>query len=348
MLKRYVLFNYLSLYLLVFLVVSGVVYIYLLGELLFVFKRKSLWVFASYSLNFLFVSFFYAGSFAGGLALLFLLRKLSQKRLDLLVQSFGISYAKLLSYVFAFSAFVSLLNLFFSYDLYPKAQRRLYQIEREFKKAKEFEGGIVRNLWLVERKEQTLYYNFEFVDTISGQIGGFTLIRVKDHSFLGFVYAQKGYWQGDTIFLPSARVVDLLSGGESLQDYRLKFVELSQIKPVALKPEHMDMKGLLALSLVSKELGINNRQYVLEFARRVFTSLLPFGLILFVAGVFVKRRSFAFGVYALVFYTALHWGLINLIKALLENTGYSPYALFLLYLPALLLPLKGFYYLSKG
>ena len=348
MLKRYILINYLSLYLLVFLATSVIIYTYLLGELLFLFKHKNLWIFIEYSLSFLVSSFFYAGSFTGGLALVLLIRKLSQKRLDLLVKSFGISYYQMLSYVIVFFALVSFLNLFLSYSFYPAVQRKLYQIEREFKKAKELEGGIVRNLWLVENKEGTTYYNFELIDTSSGLVSGFSMIRVEEQTFREVVSAQKGYWEGNTLLLPSARVIDLEYGQERLTDYRINLLELSQIKPLAVKPEHMDMKSLIFLSSIGKELGINQRRYILELAKRLFTSVLPVNTILFVAGVFAYKRVLAYSVYALVFYTALHWGLINTIKSLLENTSYNPYLLLALYLPALLLPLKGLYYLSKG
>ncbi len=349
MLDRYILLNHMRTFLILLVVLVGIIYVYLLGEFFLIFKNKSLEVLLSYTLNFLPTSFFYLSAFVNSLALLLAFRRLFQKRIDLLLQSFGISPLRFSLWVLLFALFLSLLNLFGSYRLYPESQRRLFNIEKEFKKARETEKGIVRNLWLVRQENgETNFYNFELVDLSTGRVHGFYLLRVKEGSIREMATASVGQWNGEKLEFPQAEIKDLVSGEEETRSISINFLEISQIGPLAQKPEHLPMMDVFALSMLGERIGINYRQYAYELVKRILTSFLPLFMILIVGWVYIRWRQFRFGLLALVASFSAHWFFLNTIRSVIENTNLSLYLAFFLYVPMVFLSLKGLYDLGKG
>ncbi|MCX7989640.1 MAG: LptF/LptG family permease [Aquificaceae bacterium] len=349
MLGLYLITNYIKTFLLVLLVLFGIFYLYLLGELFFLFKDKNLSIFLSYTINFLPIAFFYMSAFTAGLALILVFRRLINKKLDLLFQSFGLSPLRLSSYILLFSLFLSLVNLFGSYDLYAKSQKRLYRIEREYKRAKGSESGVVRNLWLKEETgEETRFYSFELVDVSTGRFHGFFLLKVREGSIRELITAEGGKWRENRIEVRGAGIKNLITGETEIKDLEFPYLELGQIKPLAEKPEHLSMKDALMLGLLGEKMGVNNRYYLYEIVRRVFTSTLPFYLSLTLSWLYLRWRRFNLTVLALPSLFFLHWLLLNLMKSLVENTNLELYLIFLLYLPIPLIALKGLYDLAKG
>lgn len=349
MLGRYILVNHLKAFLLISAVLYSILYLYLAGEVLFVFKEKGAEVFLSYTLNFLPVAFFYSSAFVNALAVLFFFRRLFQKKIDLLVQSFGIAPIRLFLWVFIFSGFLSLLSVAGSHRLFPESQKRLFQIEKEHKKAKQVESGIVRNLWLTYQENSWLnFYNFELVDLSTGRVYGFYMLKVKDGSIRYMATGSHGTWYKNRLEIPQASLIDLTTGEEKLERLSLTFFELSQIKPLAEKPEHLSVADLLLLSLTGKDIGINYRQYAYELARRLFTSLLPLSLSIVVSWTYVRWRQLKLGFVALISVFSFHWLLLNLMRSFVENTNLNLSLIFSLYIPIPLLTLKALYDLSKG
>ncbi len=349
MLNRYILFNYLKTFLVIFLAILGILYIYLLSEFFLIFKEKGWHIFLSYTLNLLPVLFFYIGSFVTGLALVISFRRFIQRKIDLLSQSFGISPLRFSSIVLFFSFFLSLLDLFGSYNLYPRSQKNLYRIEKEHKKAKELERGIVRNLWLIEEKNSIrAFYHFDLVDVSSGLLMGFYRLKVVESSISEVITAEKGEWKGEVIELREAHLKDLLKGEESTQKITLNYINLSHIASLAEKPEHLAMKELFLLSFIGKEIGINQRHYLYEIARRLLNSIFTFLLSLVVAWACLRWRRLEWALLSLVAVFFFHWLLLALIRSLMENTGISFSLLLSIYLPIPVLSLKALYDLGKG
>jgi len=263
MLFRYLLVNHIKTFTLLLVVLIGILYAYMIGEVFLVFKNRNPEVVLSYSLNFLPTAFFYSGAFVNALALLVALRRLFQRKIDLLIQSFGISPLRFFSFAQVLTAFT-------------------------------------------------------------------------------------GEWHGEFLNFPEASLKDLSTGEEKLQKLTFEFIDLSQIGPLAEKPEHLSMRELFVLSLLGKGIGINYRQYAYELSKRTLTSFLPLFMSLIVGWVYIRWRSLKLGLFALVVSFSAHWFFINLIRSTIENTNLSLPLILLLYAPIPILSLKGLYDLSKG
>lgn len=349
MLSKYILLNHIKTFLLFLMVLMGILYVYLVGELLLLFRVKSPELLLTYTLNFLPTAFFYAGAFVNALALLVAFRRLFQKKIDLLLQSFGISPLRFFLWVLLFSLFLSFLNLLGSFQLYPESQRKLFSIEKEYKKAKEKESGIVRNLWLTEEEKGGVnFYNFELVDLSTGKVHGFFLLRVREGSIRQMVTASAGKWEGRRLEFSHASLKDLTTGEEKVQEFTTDFLELSQIRPLAEKPEHLSIGDVFILSLLGEKIGINYRQYTYELVKRVFTSLLPLSMSLIVGWVYIRWRQLRLGLFALLLSFSTHWFFINAMRSITENTNLNLFITYLIYAPIPLLTLKALYDLGKG
>lgn len=270
----------------------------------------------SYTFNLLPLVFFYISAFVSGLALLLFFRKLTQKKIDLLTQSFGISPLNLSFSIIIFSLFLSFINIVGSYELYAENQKRLYVIEKEYRKAKELEKGIIRNLWLLEEKNgEKGFYNFELIDLSTGSVYGFYYIKTTEGSIRELIIAQKGFWKGENIELKEAKIKNLFTGDELIKDITIHYVDISQIKPLAERPEHLSMKSLFILSLIGEKIGINQRYYLYEVLRRVLTALLPIFITISVSWVCLRWRRLSFSLLGLIVLFSYHWLSLNLIKS---------------------------------
>lgn len=343
------LLNYTKTFFIILFVLFGLLYFYLIGEVFTVFKQKSIKIFLSYTFNLLPLVFFYISAFVSGLALILFLRRLIQKKMDLLTQSFGISPLSFSFSIIVFSLFLFLVNLIGSYELYAENQKRLYVIEKEYRKAKELEKGIIRNLWLLEEKNgEKGFYNFELIDLSTGSVYGFYYIKTTEGSIRELIIAQKGFWKGENIELKEAKIKNLFTGDELIKDITIHYVDISQIKPLAERPEHLSMKSLFILSLIGEKIGINQRYYLYEILRRVLTALLPIFITISVSWVCLRWRRLSFSLLGLIVLFSYHWLSLNIIKSFMENTNISLTLLSLIYAPLPTLSLKGLYDLGKG
>ena len=343
------LLNYTKTFFIILFVLFGLLYFYLIGEVFTVFKQKSIKIFLSYTFNLLPLVFFYISAFVSGLALILFLRRLIQKKMDLLTQSFGISPLSFSFSIIVFSLFLFLVNLIGSYELYAENQKRLYVIEKEYRKAKELEKGIIRGLWLLEEKNgEKGFYNFELIDLSTGNVYGFYYLKVAEGSIKELIVAQRGLWRGENIELKEAKIKNLFTGDELIKDITIHYVDISQIKPLAERPEHLSMKSLFILSLIGEKIGINQRYYLYEILRRVLTALLPIFITISVSWVCLRWRRLSFSLLGLIVLFSYHWLSLNIIKSFMENTNISLTLLSLIYAPLPTLSLKGLYDLGKG
>ncbi|MCX8076364.1 MAG: LptF/LptG family permease [Aquificaceae bacterium] len=349
MLHRYILLNYIKVFVLTLTVLFGILYAYTVSEVLFIFKKQTTEVFVNYTLNFLSTAFFYTSAFISGISLLTVYRSLTRKKIDLLTQSFGISPLKFSFSILLFSFFISLLNLLGSYEFFSNSHKELYKIEREYRKAKEIESGVVRNLWLKEETSgEVRFYNFGIVETSSGNIYKFYLLKVKAGSISEVITAESGLWQGSSIRLSEAKISNLFTGEESIKELTIEYLPITQIKPLSEKPEHLSLRHVLTLSIVGERAGINQRLYIYETLKRVFTAFLPLFTGIILSWVYIRWRQFNLSAFALLSVFASHWLFLNLIRSLLENTDINLLLASLIYTPIPALALRGLYDLGKG
>lgn len=349
MFQRYVFIHYIKSLFLVFAGTFGLIYAYLLGDYLILFKEKDWNVLISYIIYSLPIFYFYLSAFILGFSAVFTLRRFVNKNIDMITLSFGVSPIGFSKSMLLFSILVLFFNLIISYRLYPESQAKLFRIEREYKKAKELEKGIVRNVWLREEADRELrFYNFQVVDVVKGNIYNFQLIRIREGSIVEIINGEKGLWKDSRIELPYARVINLLTGEDTRRFIILDYIDIKNVKPLAQSPEHLPADSLIMLSLLGERTGINSRHFIYELLKRVLTSLLPFLLLVCVCWSYLRWRKAKPALAVLTIVFSAHWLLMNILRSAAENTEASMLLLSFLYTPLPAFMLKALYDLAKG
>lgn len=349
MLGKYVLSLYAKLFLVVNGVLLGIVSSYALMELLFLFKEKGGGVALSYLANLLPIAFFYLLPLSCVIALMILLNHVFSKKIDLIVQSFGISPLRFLSSVVLFLIFISLINLFLSFGVYAEKNRNLYKIEKEFKKRQEIEDLILKDAWFFkEDNSKRIYINFKFVSIKDGSVAGIFYVEMENNKIVQVVQGEKGVWMGDTVFLPLANIWNFKEESKILQQFSIKLFDIKNAKPLGEKVEHLSLRQLLMLYSIGKSVGLNYNLYMSEVIRRLISSLSSVPISITVLSYTIKRRNIFVGFLSFLPAFSLYWVSFILVRKLPESTTVSPlYGLFP-FVVLIALSLRGIYYLSKG
>lgn len=349
MLGKYTLLLYIKLFIVVNAILLGIVSSYALAQLLFLFKEKSANIAISYLLNLLPISFFYLLPFSSVIAMMILLKHIFSKKLDLIVQSFGVSPLRFFLNIILFLVFVSFFNLIMSFDVYPESNKNLYSIEKEFKKRQEIEDLIVRNAWFFkEEGGERIYINFQFVDIKDGNIAGVFLVRSNKSNILEVIQSDSGSWKGDIILLPIAKVWNIKEGNFVAKGISIKLFDIKNAQPIGEKVEHISLHQLVLLYSLGKRVGLNYHLYLSEVIRRFLSSLSPIAIGITVMSYAIKRRSILAGFLSFVPAFFFYWFSFVLTRFFSESVSFNPlYGLFA-YIPLVALSLKGLYYLGKG
>ncbi|MFN3813494.1 MAG: LptF/LptG family permease [Aquificaceae bacterium] len=349
MLGKYTLLFYVRIFLVVSLMLLGIVSSYAFAEFFLLFKEKNIKVALLYFLNLLPLAFFYLLPITSIVSLMIVFRRVFSKKIDLITQSFGISPLKFSSSILLFLLSLCIINFFLSFDFYAKRDKNLYNIEKEFKKKQYVENLIVRNVWfLKDTNGERFYVNFQFVNMKDGKIAGIFILKSEEGSIKDVVYADKGLWKGDRVFLPYAKVVDFKKGEESIESLSFELVDISMAKPIGEKVQHISLSQLLLLYSLGGEMGLNYNLYMAEFLRRTLLSFSPFLILIITLSATVKKRSILFGFLHFLFAITLYWVGLSSVKTLAEDTSLSPLYGLLVFLPLWFSSLKGTYDLVKG
>ena len=349
MLGKYVLSFYAKLFLVVNAVLLSIVSSYAMMELLFLFKEKSINVAWSYLVNLIPIAFFYLLPLSSVITMMILLNYIFSKKIDLIVQSFGISPLKFFSSVVIFLIVVSFINLFLSFGVYAERNKNLYKIEKEFKKRQEVEDLILKDAWFSkEDNGKKAYINFKFVNIKDGSVVGVFYVKIEDNKILELIQANKGFWVGDTVFLSSAHLWDFKEGNRSVQELTIKLFDIKNAKPIGEKIEYLHLHQLLTLYSLGKSVGLNYNLYMSEVIRRFISSLSPIPISITVLSYALKRRSVFVGFLSFLPAFSLYWISFILVKKLSESMPVSPFYGLLPFVLLVILSLKGIYYLSKG
>ncbi len=154
---RFILINFLWIFLSVSAVGIILVSLYVLADFLVGFKTKTLGIGISYFLNLLPLGFYYISPLIFSVAIFLFLKRIIDRKIDLIVQSFTVSPLRLSAPVLLFSLFISLLFLLGNQFIFPKNARNLWFIEKRFKKKQNVEG-IVRNFWFLRKEKESNFY----------------------------------------------------------------------------------------------------------------------------------------------------------------------------------------------
>lgn len=349
MLGKYVLSLYAKLFLVVNGVLLGMVSSYALMELLFLFKEKGSSVAWSYLINLLPVAFFYLLPLNCVISLIILLNYVFSKKIDLIVQSFGISPLRFLLSVVLLLIFISLINLFLSFGAYAEKNKNLYKIEKEFKKRQEIEDLILRDSWFFkEDNNKRIYINFKFVSIKDGSVAGIFYVEMEDNKIVQVLQGKKGIWIGDTVFLPLADLWDFKGESKTLQQFSIKLFDIKNAKPIGEKVEHLSLRQLLTLYSIGKSVGLNYNLYMSEVIRRFISSLSSVPISIIVLSYTIKRRNIFAGFLSFLPVFSLYWISFILVRKLPESTTVSPFYGLFPFVVLIALSLRGIYYLSKG
>lgn len=349
MLGKYVLSLYAKLFLVVNGVLLGMVSSYALMELLFLFKEKGSSVAWSYLINLLPVAFFYLLPLSCVISLIILLNYVFSKKIDLIVQSFGISPLRFLLSVVLLLIFISLINLFLSFGAYAEKNKNLYKIEKEFKKRQEIEDLILRDSWFFkEDNNKRIYINFKFVSIKDGSVAEIFYVEMEDNKIVQVLQGKKGIWIGDTVFLPLADLWDFKGESKTLQQFSIKLFDIKNAKPIGEKVEHLSLRQLLTLYSIGKSVGLNYNLYMSEVIRRFISSLSSVPISIIVLSYTIKRRNIFAGFLSFLPVFSLYWISFILVRKLPESTTVSPFYGLFPFVVLIALSLRGIYYLSKG
>ncbi len=349
MLGKYTLLFYVRIFIVVSLILLGIVSSYAFAEFFLVFKEKSIKVALLYFFNLLPLAFFYLLPTTSIVSLMIVFRRIFVKKIDLITQSFGISPLKFSSSILFFILLICLINFLLSFDFYAKRDKNLYNIEKEFKKKQDVENLIVRNVWFLKDIDgERFYVNFQLVNMKDGKVAGIFILRSEKGSIKDVVYADKGLWKGDRVFLPYAKAEDFKKGEESIKNLSFELVDISIAKPIGEKVQHISSSQLLLLYSLGDKMGLNYNLYMAEFLRRFLLSFSSLPILVITLSATVKKRSILFGFFHFLFATTLYWVGLSSVKALAEDTSFNPLYGLLVFLPLLYFSLKGVYDLVKG
>jgi len=124
-LDRYLSINYLKIFLSVTLSSIALILLYSLTDFLFGFKEKSLEIVVRYAAYLIPVGFYVLSSIVVNISLLILFRRIISRKVDLTVQSFGISPLRFVSVLVVGIFLLSVLFLFLNESFLPGMFKKL-------------------------------------------------------------------------------------------------------------------------------------------------------------------------------------------------------------------------------
>ena len=349
---RYISVNYLKIFSAVTAVALGLTVIYSLTDFLLGFRVVSFGVGLSYVLNLIPLGFYILSSLMVNVSLLILFRRIFSRKLDLTAQSFGLSPLRfslfLIGGVFLLSALFLLLNESFL----PSLFKRVWYIEKTYKKKQEV-GRIVDRLWFVKETERGKYYVFvESLDVESGRFTGlFMLVTSPGGEVLEVVEGTLGRWKGHVIYVDRGSAYNFREGYfvEELRDFSLGTeVGLEEIGIFAEKMEHVRISSLLTLYIKGSRLGLDTDRYLSEVLYRAGMSFLPFIVFLPLLASLFRFRSLGAGMASFLIHLIAGWLVVISPKLLADKAGLPPHYALIGYTLLLAYLLKGTHDLAKG
>ncbi len=350
--NRYTFGNILKLFLLISLVVILIALIYAFVDFLLAFKEREPSIAVKYSFFVALAGFYILSPITLSLSILLFLRRLIQKRHDIVFQALGFSPLRIVSIPLILALLLSGFNLLMSNDLYPWLIKNIWLIEKNYKKKQET-GTLVRDFWFIkEDKKSKLYVYIGSLDINSGNFSDLFLLKANEEAqILKVLKCDLGIWQGNRIEVIFGTEYDFSTGSfkENLSGDVLEVeVRLEDIHLFAESVEHVPMLSLIHLYSLGNKIGFDVNPYIGEILYRVGISIFPLFLAVPVSYSTLKYRSFKVGLIRFFLHTTLVWFMVSLLDILPSKAGISPLPVLALYLLYALYILRSLYYLGKG
>ncbi len=349
---RYLAVNFLKIFSVVTFVSVGLIVVYSLTDFFLGFKESKLDVGIKYVAYLIPVGFYILSSILVNLSVLILFRRLFARKIDLTVQSFGISPLRFSLFLIGGVLILSSLFLVLNENFFPKMFKRLWYIEKTFKKKQEI-GRLVERLWFVKETERGKY--FVYVGSLEVTTGRFAdLFMLKTSSegeVLEIIEGKSGRWQGNTIYVDTGSAYNFREGYFIKRLKNFSFgteIGSSEVGLFAEKIDHVRMSSLLTLYTKGSKLGLDTDRYLSEVLYRVGMSLLPFMVMVPLLVHLFKYRKLRTGIVSFFIHLLIGWLVIISPKLLMDKANLPPqyafaaYTLFSVYLS------KGIYDLGKG
>ena len=347
---RFILKSFLWVFLSVSFAGVFIVSLYALADFLVGFKVKEISVATQYFLYLLPLGFYYISPLLISVSLFIFLKRVIDRKTDLIVQSFGISPLRFSLPVLIFSLLLSLLFLAGNQFLFPETAERLWFIEKTYKKKQKVEG-IVRNFWFLKKsKERKKYYFVEYLDLSTKRFANFFFLNAEKFEPVEYIKAKRGSWLGTKLFIESGFRYNFRQGKARFLNY-VSFDVGLDVKDLELFAERIDFLSiyeLYRLTKKGKQLGYNPDVYLSEMLFRLNFSSLPFILSLFISYLLLKTRSVKKSLLTFLIFLPVIWIALLYPKV---GTQKANQPLLLTAIPSLIIylfVLKGIYNLRKG
>ncbi|MDQ7039035.1 MAG: LptF/LptG family permease [Aquificota bacterium] len=349
---RYMITQFLKILTAVAFVSSVLILVYSLAEFLMGFRVRDFEVGVRYSLYVLPLGLYILFPLVAGVSVIILFRRVFSRNIDLTAQSFGISPLRFTAPVLILVLAGSLLFLVLNESFIPKLFKKVWYMERLFKKEEEA-GRIVEDLWFVKTVGERRI--FVYVDSLDVATGGFAnlflLITSSRGEVIGVVESRRGIWSGSTLRVEEGKFYSFREKGSPAGSGRFSLdtgIDLKEVGLFAEKIEHLRTSSLITLYSKGGMIGLDTDRYLAEMIFRGGMSFLSLLVVLSLVRHLMKRRDIRTGFIMLLVYLSVGWTAVIFpkiasTKVEIDPPYYTPVPLLLvLYL------LKGVYDLRKG
>jgi len=349
---RYLLLNFLKVFAVVSFVSVGLIVLYSLTDFFLGFKETNLRVGVQYVLYLIPLGFYILSSVLVNIALIVLFRRFFSKGVDFTVQSFGVSPLRFSAVFLGFTLFLSSLFLFLNESFLPGLFKKVWYIEKTYKKKQEV-GRLVERLWFVKETGFGRYYVYiGSLDVSNGRFAGLFMLRVSSEGRVKEVIeGRSGRWSGNVIYVEKGSAYDFGRGYfvRELKEFSLSTeIGISEIGLFAEKIQHVKSSSLINLYLKGSKLGLDTDRYISEVLYRGGMSLLPLLVFLPLLRDLFRYRNLRAGMLSFLVHLIIGWMVAVSPKLLADRANLSPGYAFVAY--SLLLPylLKRVNDLRKG
>ncbi|GAB6065531.1 LptF/LptG family permease [Aquifex pyrophilus] len=343
--------NFFLVFLSVNLVSVLLVSLYGLLEFILGFKEKSINVALQYFFNLLPLGFYYLSFITSGISSVVFLKRIVEKKIDLTVQSFGISPLRFSLSVLLFFLFLSSIFLLGNQYLFPKLLGNLWYIEKHYKKKQRI-AGVIKDFWFLKEGEYRTYYYIGSLNLSDGVLIDSVAIKVERRSLTPVeeIKVFTGLWKGDEIIVYSGEVYNLIKGERKILSFeRVRIgIHLKEVELFSTKIDFLTLKDLFILYAKSKAVGLNADTYGGELTFRVLFSFLPSFVSLLAFYLFFRWRDIRKVSGGMVIGLFLLWGIVLSPKLITQKANQPLYFSLLPVGILVILSLKGIHNLRKG
>ncbi len=349
---KYILKGFLWIFSSVSLVGAFLVSLYALTDFLIGFKVQNIEIGVKYFLYLLPLGFYYVSPLFFSIALFIFLRRLIERKIDLIIQSFRISPLRLASPLILFAVLVSAIFLLGNQFFFPQTAEQLWFIEKTYKK-KQRDEGIVRNFWFLKKGEKNyVYYFVEYLDLSSKRFANLFYLNAEKKSYepVEYLRATRGHWRGKNILVEEGFKYEFNTGNFILMKNTTFNIGLD-VKDLELFSESvafLTLYDLYRLIEKGKSWGYNPDIYLGEILFRINFSFLPFILSVIIIFFFLKTRSVKRTLSIFIVLLPIIWIVFILPKIGTQKVNQSAVFTAIPSFIVYLLVLKGIHDLRKG